>query len=261
MRKRVKNVSERVSLSSYNFFRSSQTDRFTCKTVLKSKRSAWWDKGANEEEEQGEEEEEKLAESGETHLHASDLKEGGNATVEQSTSEAFNPETGEINWDCPCLGGMAHGPCGPQFKEAFSCFVHSDKEPKGVDCIEKFKGMQECFREHPDVYGEGKINFYVYVMLLLITLPQKSMTKTRRTKTKRARSPSPMHLTTTKPQATRLLLIIQRTSTLTLPARRLPQTSTSSRLAFYYFWSDRMKTTTWLYIQACSVNILFCRLI
>lgn len=23
---------------------------------------------------------------------------------------AFNPETGEINWDCPCLGGMAHGP-------------------------------------------------------------------------------------------------------------------------------------------------------
>lgn len=123
---------------------------------MKNKRSAWWDKGANEEEE---EEEEKPADDSEAHdkLHASDLKEGGNATVEQSTSEAFNPETGEINWDCPCLGGMAHGPCGPQFKEAFSCFVHSDKEPKGVDCIEKFKGMQECFREHPDVYGEGKL--------------------------------------------------------------------------------------------------------
>ena len=25
----------------------------------------------------------------------------------------------EINWDCPCLGGMAHGPCGEEFKAAF----------------------------------------------------------------------------------------------------------------------------------------------
>jgi intermembrane space import and assembly protein 40 len=52
---------------------------------------------------------------------------------------AFNPETGEINWDCPCLGGMAHGPCGEQFKAAFSCFVHSKDEPKGMDCIDRFK--------------------------------------------------------------------------------------------------------------------------
>jgi intermembrane space import and assembly protein 40 len=52
---------------------------------------------------------------------------------------AFNPETGEINWDCPCLGGMAHGPCGEEFKAAFSCFVYSTEEPKGVDCIDNFK--------------------------------------------------------------------------------------------------------------------------
>lgn len=69
---------------------------------------------------------------------------------------AFNPVTGEINWDCPCLGGMAHGPCGQQFREAFSCFVFSEQEPKGIDCIEKFKNMQDCFREHPDIYGEGR---------------------------------------------------------------------------------------------------------
>ena len=69
---------------------------------------------------------------------------------------AFNPVTGEINWDCPCLGGMAHGPCGQQFREAFSCFVFSEQEPKGIDCVEKFKNMQDCFREHPDVYGEGE---------------------------------------------------------------------------------------------------------
>jgi intermembrane space import and assembly protein 40 len=52
---------------------------------------------------------------------------------------AFNPETGEINWDCPCLGGMANGPCGEEFKAAFSCFVYSTEEPKGVDCIDRFK--------------------------------------------------------------------------------------------------------------------------
>ncbi|KAF9451934.1 hypothetical protein P691DRAFT_772674 [Macrolepiota fuliginosa MF-IS2] len=67
---------------------------------------------------------------------------------------AFNPETGEINWDCPCLGGMAHGPCGPEFREAFSCFVFSEQEPKGIDCVEKFQAMQDCFRRHPDVYSD-----------------------------------------------------------------------------------------------------------
>lgn len=67
---------------------------------------------------------------------------------------AFDPETGEINWDCPCLGGMADGPCGEEFKEAFSCFVYSKEEPKGIDCIEKFQAMQQCFRKHPEVYSE-----------------------------------------------------------------------------------------------------------
>lgn len=67
---------------------------------------------------------------------------------------AYNPDTGEINWDCPCLGGMAHGPCGEQFKAAFSCFIYSEAEPKGIDCVDKFKLMQDCFREHPDIYKD-----------------------------------------------------------------------------------------------------------
>lgn len=73
--------------------------------------------------------------------------------AEAGQQGAFNEETGEINWDCPCLGGMAHGPCGDQFKAAFSCFVFSKDEPKGVDCIEHFKTMQDCFRDHPEMYG------------------------------------------------------------------------------------------------------------
>lgn len=62
--------------------------------------------------------------------------------LEQEAGEnqgAFNPETGEINWDCPCLGGMAHGPCGDEFKAAFSCFVYSNEEPKGMDCVDRFQ--------------------------------------------------------------------------------------------------------------------------
>lgn len=68
-------------------------------------------------------------------------QEGGLEGLEQEAKHegAFNPETGEINWDCPCLGGMAYGPCGEEFREAFSCFVYSKEEPKGMECIEKFK--------------------------------------------------------------------------------------------------------------------------
>ncbi|KAI9479709.1 hypothetical protein BX667DRAFT_462033, partial [Coemansia mojavensis] len=73
--------------------------------------------------------------------------------AENDQSQAFNPETGEINWDCPCLGGMAHGTCGEEFKAAFSCFVYSEEEPKGMDCIDAFKAMQECFRAHPEEYA------------------------------------------------------------------------------------------------------------
>jgi intermembrane space import and assembly protein 40 len=66
---------------------------------------------------------------------------GSPEALEQEAAQqgAFNPETGEINWDCPCLGGMADGPCGEEFKAAFSCFVHSTEEPKGMDCIDKFQ--------------------------------------------------------------------------------------------------------------------------
>jgi intermembrane space import and assembly protein 40 len=69
----------------------------------------------------------------------------GDLEAEADQQGAFNPETGEINWDCPCLGGMAHGPCGPEFREAFSCFVYSKEEPKGMECIDKFKYVYECY--------------------------------------------------------------------------------------------------------------------
>jgi intermembrane space import and assembly protein 40 len=94
---------------------------------------------------------------------ASEGEEGEADGEHDENGDAFNPVTGEINWDCPCLGGMAHGTCGPEFKEAFSCFVFSEDEPKGINCVEKFKAMQNCFREHPDEYADGK-----YLILCMV---------------------------------------------------------------------------------------------
>ncbi|RMX51577.1 mitochondrial intermembrane space import and assembly protein 40-B-like [Pocillopora verrucosa] len=68
--------------------------------------------------------------------------------------EGLITESGEINWDCPCLQGMAYGPCGEQFKAAFSCFHYSEADPKGSDCIPQFRDMQECFVKFPQIYGK-----------------------------------------------------------------------------------------------------------
>ncbi|KAI9295717.1 hypothetical protein K502DRAFT_283520, partial [Neoconidiobolus thromboides FSU 785] len=69
-------------------------------------------------------------------------------------NSAVDPETGEINWDCPCLGGMAQPPCGSFFKEAFTCFLTSTEEPKGIDCVENFRAMQDCMRQFPEIYAD-----------------------------------------------------------------------------------------------------------
>lgn len=93
-------------------------------------------------------------------LTAKDIKVGVEPLREADLGEpptqrsAYNPETGEIDWDCPCLGGMAHGPCGEEFKAAFACFVYSKSDVKGSECIPKFQLMQDCFKKHPDVYAD-----------------------------------------------------------------------------------------------------------
>lgn len=79
-------------------------------------------------------------------------------------------EDGSINWNCPCLGGMAIGPCGIEFRQAFECFhyryvrslkrvlvmcislLFSEADPKGSDCMEKFAEMQDCMQRYPELY-------------------------------------------------------------------------------------------------------------
>lgn len=64
---------------------------------------------------------------------------------------------GELNWNCPCVGGMTAGPCGYEFREAFSCFHHHKNEQDGMEaCVEHFKDMHACMSQYPKVYGTFK---------------------------------------------------------------------------------------------------------
>lgn len=75
---------------------------------------------------------------------------------ESEPSPGLILDNGEINWNCPCLGGMATGPCGVEFREAFSCFHYSEAQPKGSDCYEAFKTMQDCMGNYPGVYKQNQ---------------------------------------------------------------------------------------------------------
>jgi intermembrane space import and assembly protein 40 len=74
------------------------------------------------------------------------------ALPEPESSPGLLLDNGEINWNCPCLGGMATGPCGLEFREAFSCFHYSTANPKGSECYETFKTMENCMLKYPAVY-------------------------------------------------------------------------------------------------------------
>ncbi|KAA8490820.1 Mitochondrial intermembrane space import and assembly protein 40 [Porphyridium purpureum] len=58
--------------------------------------------------------------------------------------------------NCPCIAKMKDGPCGDAFVAAYRCFLESETEPRGMDCVDKFQGMQECMLEHPDEYDLGE---------------------------------------------------------------------------------------------------------
>lgn len=65
-------------------------------------------------------------------------------TKEEMIEEALN---------CPCIASMKEGSCGDVFVTAYKCFLTSDTEPKGMDCMDGFKSMQQCLAEHPDEYN------------------------------------------------------------------------------------------------------------
>ena len=53
---------------------------------------------------------------------------------------------------CPCIAAMRDGPCGDSFTSAYRCFLESETEPKGMNCIDSFSAMQSCMVAHPEDY-------------------------------------------------------------------------------------------------------------
>ncbi|TRY62538.1 hypothetical protein TCAL_00867 [Tigriopus californicus] len=90
-------------------------------------------------------------------LNPMDAHPNSSSVTFSSESEDTAPQglvqsDGSINWNCPCLGGMAVGPCGMEFREAFECFHYSESDPKGAECLDKFSQMQGCMKQFPDLY-------------------------------------------------------------------------------------------------------------
>ncbi len=53
------------------------------------------------------------------------------------------------------MGGRPSGPCGYEFKEAFTCWHNESRqeEPNFPNCVEQFYKLQKCEAQYPDVYG------------------------------------------------------------------------------------------------------------
>lgn len=53
------------------------------------------------------------------------------------------------------MGGMVSGPCGYQFRQAFTCFHYSKATPKGSDCVDFFREMSFCMASYPTLYPKS----------------------------------------------------------------------------------------------------------
>lgn len=77
----------------------------------------------------------------------------GSDAVEQPERVLSKEELVEEALNCPCISSMRDGPCGDSFIAAYKCFLESETEPKGMNCVEQFKGMQACMADHPEEYN------------------------------------------------------------------------------------------------------------
>ncbi|XP_054719934.1 mitochondrial intermembrane space import and assembly protein 40-B-like [Uloborus diversus] len=85
-----------------------------------------------------------------------DLKKPSSIVLpEDEEPRGFLLPNGEINWGCPCLGSMVVGPCSVEFRDSISCFHNSTAEPKGSDCLEQFRDMNDCMSRYPNLYKKS----------------------------------------------------------------------------------------------------------
>ncbi|XP_048771108.1 mitochondrial intermembrane space import and assembly protein 40-like [Ostrea edulis] len=69
----------------------------------------------------------------------------------------FVQPNGELNFGCPCVGGLHAGPCGYEMREFLSCNFYNSKDnndPRGQNCDDKLETMMTCIQKHADYYKE-----------------------------------------------------------------------------------------------------------
>ncbi|KAL8152920.1 hypothetical protein V2J09_010680 [Rumex salicifolius] len=71
--------------------------------------------------------------------------EEGDESVDEKAKKAL---------ECPCIAHLRTGPCGNDFSEAFLCFLKSNAEEKGSDCVQPFVMLQNCIKAHPDAFSK-----------------------------------------------------------------------------------------------------------
>lgn len=82
-----------------------------------------------------------------------ELKPDDPKELDTSNQGAILPN-GEINWDCPCLGNMPNGPCGPSFRQSFQCWVNNKGDDKSFaeKCYGLFVEWEKCLSVHKKIY-------------------------------------------------------------------------------------------------------------
>lgn len=85
---------------------------------------------------------------------AEDVAAPGDKAVEtaEEIPALTKEEMVEEALQCPCIAAMRDGPCGESFISAYRCFLESETEPKGMNCMDQFSSMQTCMSEHPEAY-------------------------------------------------------------------------------------------------------------
>ena len=48
---------------------------------------------------------------------------------------------------------LLEGACDSSFAAAQKCYIDSEAEVKGSDCLDKFRAMHQCFQENPLQYN------------------------------------------------------------------------------------------------------------
>lgn len=60
----------------------------------------------------------------------------------------------EVALQCPCVEDMMTSPCKDTFVDSFSCFMKSNEEIKGYDCVEHFERFQACLVANPGIIDD-----------------------------------------------------------------------------------------------------------